>query len=571
MRPIERLADFLAIFYDRHTGRLRRLGLLLLCLVVIALLLPLLLFPLGPDNALFFLSGQMIVEEGAIHYVDIVDVKPPAIYYLNALAVGLFGPEAWSMRLLDVVLQLAALTGLFVLLRRITGRDLEGVIAVVLWPLCYLGLNNANTTQTESFLLLLLVPAMLLFFYRRTAGGYAFVGLLCGIAALLKFTFAIVIVPFLLADLLLYREPLKNRLLLWGALVGGAMTAGVLLVTYLSIFDAWSGFNEMRQWTAGYTGMQFESIGTFLRETVKKVPTHLADEYSLVMLFATLVALGRGWVGRRAGFQERTDRTGPLLFLAGLLFLALLSSVALEGKWVHYHVSRLFAPGVILAAFGIPMLVAGFRRIENRGIRVGVAGLALLLVIAFSPLSRYIFHVRPALLLATSGSSAFDDYYAHAHTEESWRLEEIHDLGDKLGEAIGEEDEIFISSGVGALLYLRIGALPPTPIFHSGFLIGDHAPSVWIDRTKRYLLEHPPRFLLIHRTARMRLITGNDRTSLETIGSWPRVRAKIIADYQPVEMTNSFLLLERADQLEKSTFARIDSIDVTTMLRPQVQ
>src|SRR4051812_17755127 len=84
-------------------------------LIAIPLLLTL-TFPLGPDNGLFFVAGQKILQ-GAIHYRDIVDIKPPLIYYLYAAGIWLFGNTALSVHILDVILQAATCYGLIRLVR----------------------------------------------------------------------------------------------------------------------------------------------------------------------------------------------------------------------------------------------------------------------------------------------------------------------------------------------------------------------------------------------------------------------------------------------------------------------
>ena len=53
---------------------------------------------LGDDGALFAYGGQRIVE-GEKLYEDIWDTKPPGVFYLNALAIGVFAqknPRRWN-------------------------------------------------------------------------------------------------------------------------------------------------------------------------------------------------------------------------------------------------------------------------------------------------------------------------------------------------------------------------------------------------------------------------------------------------------------------------------------------
>src|SRR5438128_341457 len=58
----------------------------LLLVILAAILLPTLAMPLGPDSAMFYVTGQKLLK-GAIHYRDTIDVKPPLIYYLYSMGI----------------------------------------------------------------------------------------------------------------------------------------------------------------------------------------------------------------------------------------------------------------------------------------------------------------------------------------------------------------------------------------------------------------------------------------------------------------------------------------------------
>ena len=534
--------------YNRESGQLSTIGLILLLLLVTLILSPLLIYPLGPDNGLFFVSGQKIVHQGAVHYTEMVDVKPPLIYYFNALAITLFGDSTTSPRILDLLLQLATVFGLLTLLRQVSGNDRWGIVAAVLYPILYIGVNSDNTTQTESFLPLFLIAGALLWFRGRTPGRFALIGLLCGIAALLKFTFAIAIGGFLIADFLLVQENLRRRMTLWGS-AGLGLAGGVgLLLLYLTLFDAWSGFDAMRVWTSHYTGMQWSSISTVLTDILTKLPTSLSDEYSLTMLIGTLVGIWYGFRGEResgATMESRGDRSRALLLMMTLQFLLLLVTIALEGKWMHYHLTRLFSPGAILASFGFIVLASEFRSIPNRMIRYAALPLLLFLVLGLSPLTRYVFHARPALLLLSQGPAAYDNYYAHARADDEWGRAEIDEIGGKIQGMLEDDETIFVASGTASLLYLSAGVVPELSVYHSGFIIAPYAPEIWREETKAFILERRPRIIVLQTSDRMPMITSVDSSSFETIRTWPRVWDLIETEYTEVDRTNAFVVYER--------------------------
>ena len=541
--------------FDTESRELTTAGLVAVMALAALLLAPLLIYPLGPDNALFFVSGQKIVTQGAVHYTDMVDVKPPMIYYFNALAITLFGDSTTSPRILDLLLQLATIFGLITLLRRVSGTDIWGIVAAIIYPILYIGVNNDNTTQTESFLALFLVASALLYFRGRTPLRFALIGLLCGVAAMFKFTFLITIGGFLLADLLMVDDTIGNRLRLWLAAAGGVLAALLLFLLYLTIFDAWSGFDAMRVWTSHYTGMGWGSPSAFISDILTKLPTNLADEYSMTMLVGTLVAIWIGWRGERI---ERFESSGPeqegsraermsrlLLVIMTLQFLLLLVTIAIEGKWMHYHLTRVFGPGTILASFGLIYLGQRVRTLRNRHLLWLVIPVAAFLLLGLSPVTRYIFHALPAFQVLSQGPGAYDDYYAHRRADDEWGRAEIDEIGGKVRETLTGDETIWVASGTASLLYLSAGVVPTPAVYHSGFLIAPFAPEEWREGTKTFLLERRPRIIVLQTSDRMPMITSIDSSSYETVQRWPKVWEMISSEYERVDSTNAFLVYER--------------------------
>lgn len=538
-------------------GHLNRAGLILLGLILILLFLPLLAFPLGPDAGLFFVSGQKIIHQGAIHYRDIVDVKPPAIYYLNALAIGLFGDHTVSIRILDIILQLATCAMMFLLIRRVSGDDRVGIVAVILYPLFYLGFNYANTSQVESFVGLLMIPAIGLMMFRRSTRGFLLVGFLCGLSIMLKFTFGVTLIAMLLGDLLLYQDTWRVRIRRWSTIVLGFGVVVALFLIYLLLFDAWDGFLEMQTFLTGYTGMQLSTPGGVVGAIARKLPVMLADEYSLLMLIGTVTAVGVALIGPTApaagtsGVEtpsttatDRHDRTIVLLRFLTIAFLLLVGSIAVEGKWVHYHLLRLGWCGTMLTAFALihfARLTAG--RARNR-FRTAALLVSIPLLLLFSPLTRYVYHVRPSLLLLTDGADAFDAYYAHDRVADDWRMEEIDSIGEHIRLMKSTGDKLYISSGVAGLLYYRARYVPDLPIYHSGFLIAGFAPDRWRDTTAAWLLAERPRFVVLQKSDRMSLITGTEETSIDIFRRMPKVWEMFETEYRVGMETPAFLLYE---------------------------
>ena len=83
--------------HPRHTLLAPALILGLSCLV----LAPTVLYPWGRDQGMFAYAGHL-VRGGAVPFRDFWDTKPPAIYYVYALAEAVFGYTMRAVRLLDL-------------------------------------------------------------------------------------------------------------------------------------------------------------------------------------------------------------------------------------------------------------------------------------------------------------------------------------------------------------------------------------------------------------------------------------------------------------------------------------
>ena len=93
-------SDGWATYAAAHLALLDGLGIALALLVG----LPSLLYPFGPDQALFAYIGSGWLE-GLWPYVDAMDHKPPGIFYVHAVLAAGFGSAAQSaIRLLEWLL-----------------------------------------------------------------------------------------------------------------------------------------------------------------------------------------------------------------------------------------------------------------------------------------------------------------------------------------------------------------------------------------------------------------------------------------------------------------------------------
>ena len=77
--------------------------LLALLLVVVCLIAaPVLTYPLGRDQGEFATIGRGILN-GRVPYTELWNPKPPAVFYIYALAMRLLGQTAIALRAIDFV------------------------------------------------------------------------------------------------------------------------------------------------------------------------------------------------------------------------------------------------------------------------------------------------------------------------------------------------------------------------------------------------------------------------------------------------------------------------------------
>lgn len=118
----------------------------------IVLALPVLTYPMGRDQGMYANIAQSI-RAGGLPYIDMWDIKPPAIYYLYAAGFSVFGASPLTVRLLDLIAIPLALPALFGLADAIAGRR-AARWAMLLFPVFYFTETFASLSQSDSLVLL---------------------------------------------------------------------------------------------------------------------------------------------------------------------------------------------------------------------------------------------------------------------------------------------------------------------------------------------------------------------------------------------------------------------------------
>ncbi len=556
----------LALTDPLHPAPIRRNGWILLLVLALLSGLPYLFSPLDADSALFYVSGEKILDQGAVHYRDIVDIKPPAIYHLYAAEIALLGHSPRSIRIADYVLQLLSALLILVLARRYTKSDLIAAVAGFSYLLLYFGQSFRNTAQCESYVALLgfgilwlvLNPHNQLSNHKRTL-RYLFAGCLVGLLTLFKFTFGILFLLVIAGELIRSDRTPSLRSFLHTTLSTTAGLSIILLgfVLYLFGLGAWDDFLLMKTFTEGYTALQWGSIASGISAILTGMPTYFAVHYSVLFSLLTIVGLGTTFALRSKQDQsptqedeasEQTMGTSQTVFLqyCAIAFLLLLLTLMAENKYQGWYFNRLFGFGAVLVAAGGVAVLRQIARAQLNRYAL-VAGIPLLFAgIVFSPVNRYLYHSAAFVAYQTKGENGLDAYYGYDQGEESMRFADVKTIGDYIKSERKADDEMFVASGFGGLLCMYSSYIPDFRIYHSGFLVAPYAPQQWRDETQHYLLSEKPRFIILHGDG-MEPITGTPISSRDAVLSLPKIPELLATHYTRTMQVSMFDVYTRRE------------------------
>lgn len=222
---------------------------------------------MSTDSGVFAYCGQQILN-GSLLYQDCWDNKPPAIYYLNAIAVALGGNTPGSVWFFQAAW--IALTGVafYLVLQKIWKSPLVIFItffflANVLYPPYYEGGN-----LTETYVLLPVILLMGMFFYYLLTGKRSFlmaIGILAAFAFLLKPTY--IAVSLAVAVTVLYLDAARRSLR--SLLVDAAILLLSFLLPLFLVASFWAvqgSFNDL--WFANFEhNFQYTQAG-FSRQSL---------------------------------------------------------------------------------------------------------------------------------------------------------------------------------------------------------------------------------------------------------------------------------------------------------------
>lgn len=327
--------------FRAHPARYVPLALLA---VVVVLHLP------GLDNRVFnndeayIATAADVIAHGGRLYVDVVDRKPPGVFYLYHWLFELTGSTAlWIPRLAGMLAHAVTATLVWLLARRRFG-DRAALIAAALAAITSATITpgDAQTAEFEVFMMPLVVGAMLLADRRQFAGA----GLAIGAGTMMKQTAATTLLPL---AWLAWRDP-ANR---WRNLA----YLGVFATVPVAVCAVLFGPGRFWFWVFGGANSSYFDIG----------------DGGLPVVFHRMLSMNGAFIGLNLGVLAlaalsvrswRADLDLWLWLISGVI------GVASGTRFFGHYYWQLFPPLCLLAARGSMAVAAWWSRVA-----VGVAAI----------------------------------------------------------------------------------------------------------------------------------------------------------------------------------------------------
>lgn len=534
---------------------------------------PVLSYPMGRDQGMYANIGRSILA-GGTPFVDMWDIKPPPIYYLYAVAIGLLGPTSSAVRALDFALVPLGALALFGIGKRLSAWRV-GVLAAGFYMVFYFTETFASLSQNDSLVtvpMAIAASATLAAMQsprasRRAIGWSLLAGLLSGLILWFKHYNAFFVGALVLNQLIVRRGMPWREALAFS--IGGLITGGALL----AFFASRGMVQEMlivAQGTAGYNaqGYDFRAFISSMGHYLSFRWAHWGPMLVLALLWPTLRELLRrhdehsenGRVGLRRenlatgismaisvlrGHERplppppektaRSSRRPSGWLLVGLWLLAGLLFALIQAKGFDTHWLLMLPPLALLAADSLDRLVQLLRGESLR------AAVYLLVVLAGA-----------GIIANSTWARAWPYYSGEISQEEFYRQFQANDLKpweslavvDYLRERVAPGDTIYIWGFRPEVAYL--GGWRPATRYQAHFpLVAPWYPQDWKQNNVDILWAAMPPYALVMMDDYMPWVTDRNEDSHQILQDYTELNNWLIANYERETRIGDFIVWRR--------------------------
>jgi hypothetical protein len=399
------------------------------------------------DEAVYLTVGQQLLR-GDLLYVDIFDNKPPALYYLTAGSLALFGHSVAAIKALPLIASIGTLFAFYYVARRLLDKPAALLGAAILSFLITPTWLEGNIVGSEILMILPTCIGMLLGLQRR----YFLAGCSFGLAFLFKVPAIFDFGAFFVFVALSVQKGSERRTLSdLGLLATGLLTPFALTVVY---FAAVGGLDEYFD-SAFLSGVDYTSSeeassgGDFLFSHGRLIVNGLP-----ALLLVTVLA-GRTFRRWPAGQPAAPDSFEFMLLWLAFSFYGVL----LGGRPYEHYLIQAAPPFALLVAFVVT------RSERRRFLSAGALLIALAVTLdqdfrvitldqdfslrQRSTLDYYIDYNRN-FVDYVFGDKEFDEYanYLDGHTAENYRVASFMREGSR-----GAEESLYVLSNQAAIYF----------------------------------------------------------------------------------------------------------------------
>jgi hypothetical protein len=512
--------------------------------VITLIALPVITYPLGRDQGEFATIGRGLLQ-GKIPYVDLWNPKPPAVFYVYALAMTLFGQTTAALRALDLLVVPVIGAALYWLGWRL-GQRRVGLFAALLFATFYFTETFWTLTQNDGLATLPMALAVVCAFQaadaRESWRGVLYAGgagAFSALAVWFKYPFALFAVVPLAAYGVAQLHPHAGRpterqrpavyAALWAVLaflMGGLLVAGVG-IAHLAALGALDDLILSAQVTSQYTALTFnpQDFGALLGTALGFRWQHWG---LLALLVAVWPVLGR--VGERRG------RGWWIILLWALLALIIL---LIQAKGYDYHWLPLLPPLALLGADTLDRLIDAAAR--NGYARRSQFPAALLVVLLFLLILGQ--GLWPQAWYYLTGREDQMAYYGRFQGGELVAAESLA-VADFLRARVAPGDSLYIWGFRPEVYYLS--QLNPATRFIFQFpLVAPWYPVAWRQENVDVLWAALPPYVLVLQVDYMPWVTGRDEDSHTLLQEYNDLNNWLIFNYEREAQIGNFFVWKR--------------------------
>lgn len=509
-------------------------------IVYIALILPMVFLPLGFDYSIFFVGGKILANGGKL-YVDFIDIKPPLLYYLFALLYLIFKNHTLFYQLFNNFFILLTAIAIFEIVSLIFRNKWLSFFAPIPFILFCASFNYNYIYEPElGFSFIFALSTILLFKYPDKVSSAIVIGILSGIAFGLKYSFGIIIVPFLTFYVINTQIEKKYRqifIFLASFTFVAAFPFIILLLQNGTLKDLYNilDFTNYYQASALFSSKPFKRITNNLEITI-------GVHYSLFFSIAFFYGIWKTFQQYSKKSLENSSETNKIYHNHLLFsFFCIFFSIIVEHQFLNYHFIRISTILSFYTTLGMYFIFKEFKELP-RIVRYFLYPVAVFTMIFYTPLPRYVRTAIPTYYYFTNFEKYID--YFENKTTANTLFRQHTTIAQFVNEKINPSDTVMVLGGAAQIYTMlkecHYSAFPTSVFILSNF----KKPKDWENRFEKEL--HTAKFIIIQDFDHNHFF-GREVSSWEAFNENLKYR-KILEDrYDLVLKTFSFYVFERRD------------------------